>query len=292
MELSAYQRQAQETDQMKGKANEAMLVPLLGLAGEVGSLLVEYKKQLRDGPAHRLYREQVSEDLGDVLWYVANIASKHDLDLDTIARENLSKTTARWPRADARQRLLPQFFDEQFPEYEQFPREFDVSIRTTSDGKVECFWNEMRLGDEIDDNAYEDDGYRFHDVFHLSYVAVLGWSPIVRSHMHKKRRSNKLVDDVEDGGRARVIDEAVSAIVYDYARRHGYFENVEAVDFGLLKTVKRLVNHLEVAQCTLAEWEKAVLQGYTAWRLIRANRGGTLHLDLHQRTIVAKSIVL
>src|SRR5262245_20551094 len=110
MELSEYQRQAQTTDQVKGMAGEAILVPLLGLAGEVGSLLVEYKKQLRDGSAHRLYREQVSEELGDLLWYVANIAAKHGLDLDTIARENLRKTTSRWSREVAGQRsLLPQF---------------------------------------------------------------------------------------------------------------------------------------------------------------------------------------
>src|SRR5262245_12249010 len=104
MELSEYQRQAQTTDQVKGTTGESILVPLLGLAGEVGSLLVEYKKQLRDGAAHRLYREQVSEELGDLLWYVANIAAKHGLDLDTIALDNLRKTTARWKREGALQR--------------------------------------------------------------------------------------------------------------------------------------------------------------------------------------------
>lgn len=289
MDLSEYQRQAQATDQVKGVTGDAMLVPLLGLAGEVGSLLVEYKKQLRDGPAHRLYREQVSEELGDLLWYVANIASKHSLDLDMIARDNLRKTSARWTREATGQRpLLPQFFDEQFPAAEQFPRAFDVEIRTTISGKVECVCEGVVLGDKLDDNAYEDDGYRFHDVFHLSYVAVLGWSPIIRAHLERKRRSNKQVDDVEDGGRARVIDEAVSAIAYDYARRHGFFESVTTVDFGLLKTIKSLVSHLEVGRCTHGDWENAILQGYAAWRIIRANGSGAVHLDLHRRTITAK----
>jgi NTP pyrophosphatase (non-canonical NTP hydrolase) len=291
MDLSEYQRQAQATDQVKGATGDAMLVPLLGLAGEVGSLLVEYKKQLRDGPAHRLYREQVSEELGDLLWYVANIASKHSLDLDTIARDNLRKTSARWTREVSGQRpLLPQFFDEQFSADERFPRAFDVDIRTTSTGKVECLCDGVALGDKLDDNAYEDDGYRFHDVFHLSYVAVLGWSPIIRAHLGKKRRSNKQVDDVEDGGRARVIDEAVSAIAYDYARRHGFFEGVTSVDFGLLKTIKSLVSHLEVGRCTHGDWENAILQGYATWRNIRATGGGTVHLDLHRRTIAARQL--
>ena len=289
MDLSEYQRQAQSTDQMKGTTGDSLLVPLLGLAGEVGSLLVEYKKQLRDGPAHRMYQEQVGEELGDLLWYVANIASKHGLDLDMIARDNLRKTAARWSREVPGQRsLLPEFFDEPFPPHEQLPRDLDVEVRTNGAGKVECLVGEKILGDSLSDNAYEDDGYRFHDVFHLSYAAVLGWSPIVRSLLCRQRRSNKQVDDVEDGGRAKVIDEAVSAIVYDYARKHSFFDGVTAIDFGLLKTIQSLVSHLEVGRCTHGDWENAILQGYAAWRVIRGRKSGVLHLDLHRRTIQAK----
>lgn len=289
MDLSEYQQQAQATDQVKGTGGDSLLVPLLGLAGEVGSLLVEYKKQLRDGPAHRMYQEQVGEELGDLLWYIANIATKHGLDLDTIARDNLRKTTARWSREVPGQRtLLPEFFDEPFPPNEQLPRVLDVEIKTNASRKVECLVDGKALGDSLSDNAYEDDGYRFHDVFHLSYAAVLGWSPIIRSHLQRKRRSNKLVDDVEDGGRAKVIDEAVSAIVYDYARKHSFFEGVTAIDFGLLKTIQSLVSHLEVGRCTHGDWENAILQGYAAWRIIRSGNGGTLHVDLHRRVIQAK----
>jgi hypothetical protein len=153
---------------------------------------------------------------------------------------------------------------------------------------VECLCGGAELGDSLSDNAYEDDGYRFHDVFHLSYAAVLGWSPIIRKHLGRKRRSNKQVDDVEDGGRARAIDEAISAIVYDYARKHCFFDGVTAVDFGLLKTVKSLVSHLEIGRCTHGDWENAILQGYAAWRVIRSHKGGTVHVDLHRRTIDAQ----
>lgn len=288
MDLNEYQRQAQATDQVKGMSGDSLLVPLLGLAGEVGSLLVEYKKQLRDGPAHRMYQELVGEELGDLLWYIANIASKHGLDLDMIARDNLRKTAARWSREVPGQRsLLPAFFDEPFPAHEQLPRVLDIEVRTNGGGKVECLVDGKPLGDCLSDNAYEDDGYRFHDVFHLSYAAVLGWSPIVRSLLQRKRRSNKQIDDVEDGGRAKVIDEAVSAIVYDYARKHSFFEGVTAIDFGLLKTIQSLVSHLEVGRCTHGDWENAILQGYAAWRIIRSHGGGTLRVDLQRRTIQA-----
>jgi hypothetical protein len=45
------------------------------------------------------------------------------------------------------------------------------------------------LGDDLTDNAYVDDGYRFHDVIHLALIAHLGWSPVVRGLMRRKRKS-------------------------------------------------------------------------------------------------------
>ena len=94
MELGEYQREAQKTDQFK---KQDRVVPLLGMGGEVGSLLAEYKKWMRDGEAHVLFPEQVAEELGDILWYLANTATKFDLDLDAIAAQNLAKTRDRWP---------------------------------------------------------------------------------------------------------------------------------------------------------------------------------------------------
>ena len=66
-------------------ADVGRLIPLLGLAGEAGQLLAEYKKRLRDGPGHVQFVDRVSEELGDILWYVANLASKYDLSLEAIA---------------------------------------------------------------------------------------------------------------------------------------------------------------------------------------------------------------
>src|SRR3546814_9559909 len=69
---------------------------MLGLAGETVQLLSEYKKHLRDGAAHRLFKDRVGEELGDLLWYIANVASKFGLDLDQIAEKNLDKVRARF----------------------------------------------------------------------------------------------------------------------------------------------------------------------------------------------------
>ena len=86
MELNEYQRLANETDQQPNTETmeadpRSILVPLLGLAGEVGELLGEHKKRLRDGDSYKLFPDRVKEELGDLLWYLSNMATKHGLSL-------------------------------------------------------------------------------------------------------------------------------------------------------------------------------------------------------------------
>jgi hypothetical protein len=141
------------------------------------------------------------------------------------------------------------------------------------------------IGDTLTDNAYEDDGYRFHDVFHLSYAAVLGWSPITRTLLKVKRKASEQVDEVEDGARAKVIEELISQLAYTYARAHNYLDGVGSLDYHLLKTIHSLVADREVSICSLAEWEQAIFAGYAVWRQVREHRGGTVEVNLFERRI-------
>ncbi len=72
------------------------MIPLAGLASETGELLGEYKKYLRDGESHKLFKERLAEEVGDLLWYVANVATKFGLDLAQVAEQNLAKCEGRW----------------------------------------------------------------------------------------------------------------------------------------------------------------------------------------------------
>lgn len=289
MDLNDYQHRAQDTDRVpKGfgdGSGEDLMVPFLGLAGEAGGLLTEYKKHLRDGHAHILFPERVREELGDILWYLANIASKFGLSLQSVAEANLQKTRDRW----SGQRTLPLPFDDSALEQERFPRKFLVELQEVMvDGKkkIRGFMNGQPLGDDLTDNAYDPDGYRFHDVFHLGYVAVLGWSPVVRKLMGRKRRSDDLKDEVEDGGRAQVVDEAVAALVFEYARKHNWLEGVSHLDYELLETVKGLTAHLEVKSRTMKDWQDAILAGFEVWRHVRDANGGRIEVDMDGRRIV------
>ncbi len=290
MDMRTYQREALATDRVPLTAAgtvdpvTGLIVPLLGLAGETGQLLSEYKKHLRDRDAHLMFKERVAEELGDLLWYVANVASKFNLDLAEIAAANLEKTQGRWgARPDA-----AHAFDADYPEHERFPRRFEIEMfETMVDGqkRVRVLLNGEPLGDTLTDNAYDPDGYRFHDVFHLALVAVLGWSPVVRKLMQRKRRSRPEVDEVEDGGRAQVIEEGVSALVFDYARAHGFLEGVRDLDYDLLKTIASMTRHLEVSRCSLGDWQRAILSAYTVWRDVVKHNGGRVLVDLDARAI-------
>lgn len=286
MDLDEYQLQAQLTDQRPTE----VVVPLLGLSGEVGSLLSEYKKYLRDGLAHKLFPEKISEELGDVLWYLANSASKFELKLSDIASANLAKTQERWPSDGMQPPYI--LFDEGFDVEEQLPRAFvaEIAEEQDADGKarIHLSIDGIPAGDSLRDNSYSEDGYRFHDVFHLAHAAKLGWSPVLRGKLlmpSRKRRSNAGVNEVEDGGRAIVIDEAIVAYVWEYAKRHSFLDGVSSVDYRILKTIKDLTDGLEVRERTSHQWEEAILTGYAVWRTINEQRSGRIEVDLLARRL-------
>ncbi len=395
MKFDTYQDSAAKTDHTSSRPGQ-FFIPLMGLIGEVGSLIAEYKKFLRDGSAHENYTQNLIEDLGDALWYVATLARKYELslakiahqaliirspaplpllepaqykrdietekqdDIDTFQAEaeklqrldideetnlfvtlieaskktnelidqcmrapdpqdqktimmvglgsilwqlsyiasikkvklsaaavsNLEKVASRWP-GDAPQHTP--LFDDRYPSHEQFPRNLEIVFKgyKKSDGTdftiISC--NGIQIGDRLTDNTYEDTGYRFHDAIHYAFMAILGWSPVMRRLFKVKRKSDSKKDEVDDGARAVIIEEAVVGLTYDYARDHGMFEGQTDIDHSRIKIIQKLCRGLEVEQCNPWEWRKAILKGYEMFRKLRDNKGGVLILDLHKRDI-------
>src|SRR6266478_2973772 len=147
------------------KRDEGLMIPLLGIAGETGTLLAEFKKKIRDKDSYEGFQEKAEEELGDILWYLSNIASRLGLSLSEIASKNLQKTNERWPIAgDVPEMFL--FFDEGSPPKERLPRSLRVRVFECEKDKraqMELHPDGVPLGDPLTDNAYDDDGYRFHD---------------------------------------------------------------------------------------------------------------------------------
>lgn len=282
--LDQYQELAASTDLDRDSTDP--MVPLLGLAGEVGSLATEYKKRVRPGGQSYVGFEQaVPIELGDILWYLATLARRAGLTLSEVAHLNLSKTRDRYVTTDG---TLAFSYDDGFPDGQRLPRRFDATFTThTEDGITRCRLQieDERLGALIDDNARHQDAYRFHDIFHIAHAAVLGWSPVLRSLVRVKRGIDKDTDRIEDGARAIAREEAVTAMVFELASEWTYFDGAERVDDSLLRAAKAVTAQLEVGAQPASEWERAILAGYAVWRDLRDNDGGRVRVDLDERTV-------
>ena len=99
MLLSDYQQRSRATAVYPG-AGENLLYPTLGLCGEAGEVAEKVKKMVRDdaGVLTTERRAALAKELGDVLWYVAQVATEADLDLGAIASANLEKLLSRQER--------------------------------------------------------------------------------------------------------------------------------------------------------------------------------------------------
>ncbi|MGN7470367.1 nucleoside triphosphate pyrophosphohydrolase family protein [Brevibacillus sp. SAFN-007a] len=92
MDMNTYQKLAGRTANTKG---EALTNFALGVAGEAGEVADMIKKVVFHG--HGLDREALTKELGDVLWYVSQLAAWADIDLATVAMKNIDKLKRRYP---------------------------------------------------------------------------------------------------------------------------------------------------------------------------------------------------
>lgn len=367
--LTDYMSQVAPTDQLPVEDLQPIL---LGLFGEVGSIMATAKKFHREKEAYAGYRHAVEEEFGDALWYFAALCRRlhvpmdevisaaasgtgytssiaaNDLisspishvatplaapDLDPallqlgeavatlfamcgsradprtgltafadrylralkaarvtfaeVVRMNLAKTVGRFLPPDYQN--LPDF-DSGFPAEEQLPRQFKITIDQRASGRSYLRMNGVFIGDPLTDNILDPDGYRFHDVFHFTHAAILHWSPTFRALIKHKRKSNPKVDEAQDGGRAVVVEEGLSAWIFARSKELSYFEGQKRLSFDLLKTVQQFVSGYEVEACPLSLWEIAVLRGYEVFRQVKSNLGGTIVCDRAARTVEYRAL--
>lgn len=180
-------------------------------------------------------------------------------------------------------------FDKDYIPEEQIPRTFqiafeEVGIGSKNEVRVSCNDNQQ-VGDIINDNSYENDFYRYHDIFHYSFAALLGWSPCVRAMMKRKRKSNLLVDQIEDGARAAITEEAISIIVFNEAKRKSFFRGKSKVSKTTLRIIKEMTESFEVKVRTSEEWEYAILRAYEAFRFLVSNKGGIVKFSTENKEL-------
>lgn len=340
---------------------------LLGLFGEVGSIMSTAKKLHREGEAFTGYRQAAIEEFGDALWYLAAICRRLEIGIDTVFSQAIRAAkhegalvagdTPDWP-VDIANRVRPishldsvllklgeataalltlkanpsnpktvllsfaacylegleaagmtfgqvvesniaktrgrflvpaphtlPTFDDEFEAEERIPEHFEMRIVQRKSGNTAIQWNGVFIGEPLSDNIRDEDGYRFHDVFHFAHASILHWSPTFRSLIKHKRKSNPKIDEAQDGGRAIVVEEGLTAWIFSRAKLHGFFAGHTSISFDMLKTVQQFVSGYEVEACPLKLWEDAILQGYEVFRKIRDNNGGTVIGDRKARRV-------
>jgi hypothetical protein len=327
----------------------------LGLLGEAGSVVSEFKKAVRDGLPMQNHRHRQIEELADFLWYFARIVHESDSSIfslldeqkaelnerefdpelgsdfllrcsklakaannrcskeieneaiatwkiftkicslvdispKAVAQLNVEKTIDIWPT----QKIPHELFDAKFPDFEQIPRVLEIEfLRTTKDlnSSIVIRCNGINIGDRITDNIASKDWYRFHDVFHLSYATFLGWSPVLRSLLRCKRKGDPTVDENQDGARAIIMEEAVAASIFAYAKSLDFLEKSERIDIELLKLIRKLIRGYEVEAIPLWQWDEAILTGFKIFRALKANGSGTVSINLWNRRMTYKKDV-
>ena len=369
MSLHDYMREIEPTDNLP--QNDLQPV-LLGLFGEVGSIMTIAKKRRREKEVYAGYRQAMEEEFGDTLWYFTTLCRRLGIGVDTILSEvanqdgyikriaasnlldgpvahvssvsalstpnktllnlgeataallgiknldeqthdllrtfsdrylqalqaanvsfskiahmNIEKTRGRFIDPDTSN--LP-MFDSDFPDEERLPKKFQIKVTQRKSGQIYLQWNGVFIGDPLTDNILDPDGYRFHDVLHLSHAAILHWSPTFRALIKQKRKSDPKVDKAQDGGRAIVVEEGLTAWIFSCAKHLDFFKGQNSISFDLLKTAQQFVQGYEVENCPLKLWEGAILKGYEVFRLVRDNNGGIVVGDREARTIEYKSI--
>lgn len=352
--LDRYQVEAFKSSRIDWETPKGRQVAILGVLGELGSLATVIKKRLRDGKIYTGAQMDLAEECGDVLWYVAAIASHYGivlsesvavskqkgsiagasahlwslidsvlqlnsilaaddefhavngenlqdplgetvqmvlsaieaegLDINETLARNLLKTRGLF---DEIQGPAPDY-DSCYPAYERLPRDGKINFLQPDKGRgneVLLRMNGLTIGDRLTDNSASPDGYRFHDAFHLAYVATLGWSPVFRALLKAKRKSNSSSDSQQDGARAIIIEEAITQQVFNHARDHNFYEGANKLDYDLLKWVRQMVRGLEVDDRSETEWQHAILIGYSAFRRLKDRSGGTLRIDCASRSL-------
>ncbi|MFA5086668.1 MAG: nucleoside triphosphate pyrophosphohydrolase family protein [Candidatus Paceibacterota bacterium] len=101
MTFEEYQKLSRETAIYPNKDNN-FIYPTLGLAGEAGEVAEKVKKVLRDGNGvvSDEKREEIKKELGDVLWYLANLSTELKISFEEVASKNIEKLQSRQQRGE------------------------------------------------------------------------------------------------------------------------------------------------------------------------------------------------
>ena len=298
--LDDYQRLAFITRRTEGaQLRNVCAAVLQQLAAQLSRDFLPNKEM---GLNHEVRPKDPVDALGEIMWHLSALASLYKLTLSDILSLTRDKARFRNPM----NKPGPSHDNKVVGEH--FPDRFEVHFVDGGDARSNMYWIQddrvvAKLGATLTDNDHDGDGYRFHDVMHIAFAVHLGWSPNLRAFMDLKRRSSKATDEVEDGGRAKILEEAVILKIHRRAEDfEGYFVDAgkvvhgspynepDAMSFEFLRSLHELCRGHEVYDNPKQDWERALREGYDCYHKLRHARGGIIAIDIAARALTFRPL--
>ncbi|MGB0342456.1 MAG: hypothetical protein ACPGGG_03380 [Parvibaculales bacterium] len=222
--------------------------------------------------------------LAEICLSLCYLSEMENRSLCGVLKENLDKTEARYGDTNSPSPLSD--CDMGFPCWQQLPETLEIRFEKTTGGRVAIIIDNRRYGDLLTDNSNCDDGFKFHDVFHFGFCAILSWSPVTRSLLKAKRKDCPHKDEVEDGARAIIIEEGIVHLAFKYGLSHCFsFEKDQRIDTSLLKTISFMVRGYEVEAVEMKLWEKAIKDSCCVLKELIDKGEGTIRTCRRTKTI-------
>ena len=95
MNINEYQKLAMVTLNKKLSKQDMLINGVMGLCGESGEAIDIVKKHLHQG--HELDKDALIKEMGDIAWYLAELATVLEIDLETVLEKNIDKLKKRYP---------------------------------------------------------------------------------------------------------------------------------------------------------------------------------------------------
>jgi hypothetical protein len=142
-----------------------------------------------------------------------------------------------------------------------------------------------QLGDPLTDQSYRTDNpYRYHDMLHWGFYATMGWSPVLRTLMGKQRlfKHGFAGGDVEDRGKARIIEEAV---MYEIWNKMDFESKTHRVTSQDIATYKAITSEYEIKDQPVEAWFAAINLGVEATFSAISFGEAEFTADMNKKTI-------
>ena len=104
MTINEYQQLAMTTLNKEMSKKDMLINGIMGLCGESGEAIDIVKKHLAQG--HELDREKLIKELGDIAWYLAEMATVLDIELEEVLVRNIEKLKKRYPEGFNKEKSL------------------------------------------------------------------------------------------------------------------------------------------------------------------------------------------